>query len=54
MTEGQTILAIAKAEVEAEKRREAIDAVKVRLRNRKTLGQRIAALLPFTITWKKP
>jgi hypothetical protein len=52
MTEGQALLAIARAEVDAEQQRAAIDAIKARLRNRKTLGQRIAAWLPFTITWK--
>jgi hypothetical protein len=52
VTEGQALLAIAKAEVEAEQQRAAIDAIKARLRNRKTLGQRIRAWLPFTIIWK--
>jgi hypothetical protein len=52
VTEGQTILAIARAELEAEQQRAAIEAVKVRLRDRKSLGQRIRSWLPFTITWK--
>lgn len=40
-------------ELAEEQQRAAIEAEKARLRNRKTVWQRIAAALPFTITWKK-
>ena len=48
----ETIRETAARELQEEQRRAAIEAEKARLRNRKTVWQRLAAALPFTITWK--
>jgi hypothetical protein len=49
----QYIRYMAQEELREERFREAVDLEKARLRAHRSLGQRILALLPFTITWKK-
>jgi hypothetical protein len=46
----ELIRAQAQQEVDMERFLAAVEAEKARLRTRKTLGQRLAALLPFTVT----
>ncbi|WP_158081223.1 hypothetical protein [Rhodoferax fermentans] len=41
-------------ELHQEHARQQIEALKAQLRTRKTIWQRLADLLPFTLTWKKP
>jgi hypothetical protein len=43
----------AQAEIDAEARRAAVDAEKVRIRASRSLRRRLLDLLPFTITMKK-
>lgn len=49
----EEIRAQALRELAEEQRRSAIAAEKARILARKSWKQRIAAFLPFTITWKK-
>lgn len=50
ISDADAILAQAKAELAVESRRAAVDAEKRRLLTHRTLLQRLAAALPFTVT----